>query len=109
MTGGGKRDRRIIVERDSAGTENDFGEPVEGWAKLHNFMARVVYGKGEERRAAAIEGGSQAASFRVVRSARSRAVKVGDRISFDGALWDIESTPEYGRRELEFIATRRAA
>lgn len=109
MTGSGKRDRRIVVQRDMAGSENEFGEPVEGWAQTHRFMAKVVYGRGEERRAAAFKGGSQAASFRVLRSARSRAVKVGDRINFDGALWDIESIPEFGRRELEFTATRRAA
>jgi head-tail adaptor len=110
VTPAGKRDRKIVIEQRVPDGEDSMGAPIERWIVLATPMARVFYGRGDERREAAREGASQAASFVVLATAKTRIVKpIGFRIIFDGATWDITAAPPIGRREIEFTATRRVS
>lgn len=105
MTGAGKRDRLISLQRFTA-TADDYGEPVETWAEIGRAWAAVYFGKGDERRQAAREAGGQAASFVILSTATARSLTIRDRISLGADLWDIVGISPIGRREIEFTATR---
>ena len=92
----------------SAATQDAYGEDQLGWSTWAAAMASVRFGSSAERREAAAEQGSQAATFRVLATAKTRAVTVRDRISFSGAAWDIEGIAPIGRSEIEFTAVRSA-
>ena len=111
MTPAGRRDRKISIEINNGAAENSLGEPVEGWTAngQPQPMARIIYGSGEERRQAAAEGASQSATFNILATPRTRAIKPGThRISYDGQTWDIAASVPMGRREIDLVATRRA-
>jgi len=103
----GKRDKRIVFERSTT-TENEYGEEIEAWAPAFERWAQVWMGKGSERREAAMEQGSQAATFAVLADNGTRSTTLKDRIVYDGSVWDIEGiapdTPTRG--EIEFTAVR---
>ena len=103
----GKRDKRIVFERFTT-TQNDYGEEIEAWAPAFKRWAQVWMGKGSERREAAMEQGSQAATFAVLADSGTRAVTLKDRIVHAGSVWDIQGiapdTPQRG--EIEITAVR---
>ena len=103
----GRRDRRIQFERATV-TEDDYGQDVQAWAVHGEEYAAVYYGRGDERRRAAVEQASQGATFQVLSNIVTRGITVRDRIAFDGAEWDIENiSPDTPRRGLyEFTAVR---
>ena len=103
--GAGKRDRKIVFERATV-TQDDYGEEIATWASWSGAWASVRYGTSAERREAAAEQGSQAATFRVLATAKTRAVTITDRIAFEDAAWDIEGIAPIGREEIEFTAVR---
>ena len=101
-------DVRLSFERATK-TTNSYGDEVSNWAPISNPWANVSYGKGEERRDAAQENATVAATFRVRRNAISDAVSTTDRIVFDGGAWDITSNvPAPGRAERDITAIRSA-
>lgn len=101
------RDRLITFQRVVT-SESEFGEPVKSSAsEIGRSWASVNYGRGDERRQAAIEGAKQSATFRVLKSATNSSVTYRDIIIFDGGEWDIDSIAPFERRELDFTATRR--
>src|SRR3546814_3896582 len=51
----------------------------------------VNFGTGQERLEAAQYGASVSATFHVLRNSKTAALTVQDRISFEGAVWDITS------------------
>lgn len=89
MNAGG-RHHKIAIERRSVVTD-PYGGETETWAALVDEWADVRFGSGQERRTAAQEAGSQAATFVVLDNAKTRSVGLQDRISWDGAVWDIIS------------------
>lgn len=99
---------RVIFHKPGEGTENAFGEPTPGWAMHASTRAKVLYGKGVERREAAIEGVNQPATFLVRSTTKTRAVNVKDRILFGESIWDITNTSPIGNTDIEITATRRA-
>ncbi|MGX7896890.1 phage head completion protein [Tsuneonella sp. HG222] len=106
MLGAGKRDRKIAFERASV-TKDSHNEEVSTWSVWCAAWAAVRFGSSAERRQSAAEQASQAATFRVLTTAKTRAVTERDRIVMAGAAWDIEGPPALiGRTELEFTATR---
>lgn len=104
------RDKLIEFERFTA-TENDYGEEIEAWAPAFKRWAQVWMGKGSERREAAMEQGSQAATFGLLMDSDTRAITLKDRLIYAGSVWDIEGiapdTPQRG--EMEITATRGEA
>lgn len=106
MTPAGKRDRRIVFQRFTA-TQDEYGEQIETWAQQGaSQKAAVFYGRGDERREAAREEGSQTANFNCHATETTRAIIVRDRIVMDGENWDILGVSPMGRREIEFTAQR---
>ncbi|WP_066045623.1 MULTISPECIES: head-tail adaptor protein [Sphingomonadales] len=107
------RHRRYnLVEFRSKGatTENEAGEPVPGASTLiARAYAAIYYGKGQERREAAIEGASQVGTFNVEASSDLRRVTVANFIRFDGADWDITGIAPLGRGEIDFTAVHRSS
>lgn len=105
----GARIHRIVFERKGEAQDHS-GEAVEAWSSLYGAMAQVFYGRGDERRQAAQESGSQTATFGVLATTGTRAVGIADRIAYAGAAWDITGialdTPKRG--EIEFTAVRAA-
>jgi hypothetical protein len=104
-----KRDRLISFHSVATG-ENSMGEPVDDgtYPLLCKEWAAVIFGRGFERRAAAIEGADQPATFIVLANNATRAVSIGALIQFDGGFWDIQNRAPLDRREIEFTAVRRA-
>ena len=104
----GRRDQLVTLERFTS-TQNSYGEEVETWAAIGQEYAAVYYGKGSERRQAAMEQGSQPANFQFLSNAQTRGLTLKDRIEHNG-VWDIvgisPDTPERGL--LEVTAVRAA-
>ena len=107
MPGASERNKRVTFQRYET-AENSFGEPVANAepVDLGKALAHVFYGRGAERRAAAAESASMAATFKVLSTTTTRSVRVSDVISFQGQ-WDIEGIAPIGRTDLEFTAVRR--
>lgn len=101
----GKRDRKIVFERNTGTTTDDYGGKVPLWTGYATAWAEVRYGTGQERREAAQERASVAATFQVLANALTRALTPLDRINFEG-LWDIVSAVPNGRKFIDITAIR---
>lgn len=103
----GRRDHLIAFQTYTS-TQDDYGEETPSWSTAGQEWAAVFYGRGDERRQAAMEQGSQAATFQVLDNTVTRAMTVAGRIVHDGANWDItgkaSDTPKSGL--IEFTAVR---
>lgn len=100
--------RNTLIMLEAAGfVENEHGEEVEGFNPIGSEWAAVFYGRGDERRQAAMERASQAATFNFLSNGRTRGLTIRDRLVTDDP-WDITSiapdTPRPG--EIEITATR---
>jgi head-tail adaptor len=102
-----KRHKLVTFERATT-TTDEYGGETQVWATLCTEFADIFYGRGDERRQAAMEQGQQPATFQVPSNSNTRSVTLEDRISFDGSTWDIEgkATDVPNRRMIEFTATR---
>ncbi len=108
MMRAGELDSKVIFQKPEDGGEDAFGEPLPGWIEHAKAWAKVLYGRGEERRTAAIEGVDQPAIFLVRATARTRVLSAKDRILFAGSTWDITNVAPIGRVRVELTAKRRA-
>ena len=104
----GELDSLVVFQKPTDGDEDAFGETVSGWTEHAKAWAKVLYGRGEERRTAAIEGADQPATFLVRATARTRVLTVKDRILYAGSTWDITNVAPIGRVRVELTAKRRA-
>lgn len=104
-----RRGQLVTFERATIAPD-DFGQEVPTWATICQEEALIFYGRGDERRQAAMEEASQAATFQVPSNSDTRGVEATDRISFDGTAWDIQGKAlDYpDRRWVEFTAVRAA-
>ena len=104
----GRRDQLITLERATT-VQDEYGEEASTWTTLGTEWADVNWGRGDERRQAAMEQGSQPATFNVLDNPMTRAVSLKDRIVLDGQNWDIESNvPGKKRGERDITAVRAA-
>lgn len=101
----GKRDSLIAFQSASV-TTDDYGAEIPTWAETAQAWADVRYGRGDERRQAAMEGGAQPATFIVLANLDTLDVIIRDRISFDGSAWDILGIAKPDRATVEFSAVR---
>lgn len=103
----GRRDTLVAFESATV-VQDNYGEETPTWAAQGEEWAAIYYGRGDERRQAAMEQGLQAATFQVLDNGQTRAVTLKDRIVCDGDPWDIvgiaPDTPKRGH--IEFTATR---
>ena len=102
----GDYDRRIGIELNTK-TEDAFKQKISGWSNVGNIWAKIEYGSGAERRVAvAQEQSTSMASLEVRKSPLTANMKAGKhRLTFDDAVWDIESiAPGDGRdRNKKFV------
>lgn len=101
----GQRGSLITFQRGTP-TPDDYGGETIVWATLTTAWARVEYGTGQERREAAQERASQAATFKCEWSVTLAGVTATDRISFNGDIWDLAPPAPIGHREIHFSAVR---
>lgn len=100
-----QRDRRVTIQRFTA-TQDEYGEEIETWADQGTRWTAIFYGKGDERRQAAVEMGKQSASFVMLADSLTRSVSIKDRLVADGDAWDLVSVSPLGRAEIEFVGVR---
>jgi head-tail adaptor len=94
----------------AAATTDTYNQTVENWATpttLATVRADVRFGTGQERREAAQESASQAATFECVRTPTLEAVPVTARIAFDGSQWDITGRAPLDHKTISFTGARR--
>lgn len=108
----GRRDQIVTFQRATT-SQDDYGEETETWAELTQEWAAVFYGRGDERRQAAMEQGQQAATFQVLSNEDTRSIALTDRLVLDGWIWDIvgisPETPKRGLIEVTATATGEEA
>lgn len=104
----GIRDSLVTFQRGTPSGDDYTPEGSASWATLTTAWARIRYGTGQERREAAQERASQAATFECEWSSTLAGVIVTDRISFEGDAWDIVSKAPLGHKEIHFAAVRSA-
>lgn len=105
----GRRDQLVTLERATTG-QDAYGEEISTWGSIGQEWAAVHYGRGSERRQAAMEQGQQPATFGMLSNPITRSLTLADRIDHAGAKWDVEGiAPDTPRRgEIEITATRSA-
>jgi len=103
----GRRDQLVIIERFTT-TTNEYGEEIPAWATHGSEWVAVFYGRGDERRQAAMEQGNQAATFQMLSNSLTEDLLLKDRITHNRSYWDIVGiSPDTPRRGLiEVTATR---
>lgn len=104
MTPAAKRDTRVELQRRSA-ARNAWNEEVDDWTTFAKALARVSYGRADERRAAAMEQGLEVATFTIPATAATRTLAPRDRLLVKGRAWDVTSVVPRDRRELEITAS----
>lgn len=85
-----RRNRLIRIERNEV-TEDAFGGEIFTWGFLTKEWAQVIFAKGSERREAAQERASAAATFIILANPVTNGISAQHRIVFDGSNWDITS------------------
>jgi head-tail adaptor len=108
MSGAGDRNCQITFLAAATST-NEYNETVEDWVgptTIATRMARVRFGTAQEKREAAQEAASQAASFECVRSSALDAIPMTARIGFDGSQWDITERAPLDHKTIRFTAIR---
>lgn len=103
----GRRDTKVTLQTYTA-TQDEYGEETQAWSELGTEWAAVFYGRGDERRQAAAEQGTQAVTFNMLSNTLTRSLTLRDRISGEAGTFDIVGVaPDTPRRgELELTATR---
>ena len=115
-TASGRMDRTITIQRSAAGTDA-FNAEVLTWTDLITVSAERVDLSDKERFGAAFEkskaaqvGSFALARFRVRSSSITRTVTARDRLSHDGATWNIMAAPSEtleGRKRFLWITAAR--
>ena len=93
----------------AATSTNDYNETVEDWdnpTTLATVTASIRFGTAQEKREAAQESASQAATFECLRTPTLDAVPMSARISFDGSQWDITERAPLDRKTIRFTGVR---
>lgn len=102
----GDRNQFIIVERGTAVPDDYSSAATFTWAEYATAWAQVRRGTGQERREAAQEAGSQAATFNCDWTPVLDTVRITDRIQYRGDAWDIVDVAPDANFEIQFTAVR---
>lgn len=97
---------QIVVERATV-VSDDYGADTQTWTPYYSGFADVLMGSGQERREAAQERASQTATFILVWSPLTAAIRPSDRVQFEG-VWDVTGVAEGRgfRRQIQVTAVR---
>lgn len=104
MRPAGQRDKLVKIQRATyAPDENN--EDVPTWGDVGTEWARVIWGRGAERREAAQTQAQQAATFQLLDNSLTRSLAAKDRIVWNDIDWDIAAPGvPIARGELEISA-----
>lgn len=102
----GELNRRVTILRGGPDVDDGYTTKPGGFAPLATVRARVTYGTGVERRAAAQEQASAPATVRVRKSSVTATVTPQDRLLLDGVEWDISSAVPFENVAIDITATR---
>jgi head-tail adaptor len=105
MTAGARS--ALVTLQTYSSTQDSYGEEVSSWATASTEWAQVFYGRGDERRQAAMTQGQQPATFQVLSNEATRSITLRDRLVLEGFAWDIVGiAPDWPKRGLiELTAT----
>lgn len=103
----GRRDTRIVIERFAEVGRDSLNQPIMSWAEHAKLWANVFFGTGAEQRAAAQTEATQAASFEVLASTKTRSITTADRIAFMNGHWDIRAVVPIGLAGIKINAVMR--
>jgi SPP1 family predicted phage head-tail adaptor len=99
----GKLDRSIIIERVTP-TPDSYGVPMATWATLATLRAELIEGTTDEF---IRESGASTEATLTFRTRFLAGVTLADRITFEGAVYNIKQLKEVGRRRgLEIHAVK---
>lgn len=85
---------------------DDYGGETPTWGDYTTAWVRVRFGLAAEKRQAAQERGEQTATFECVPTALLLAVKLKDKLVFDGNDWDITEVAPLDKQIIRFTAVR---
>lgn len=108
MNDPGLRDTLITIQRGTP-TTDDYGGDTMSWATLTTAYARVRFGDGQERREAAQERATQAATFECDWNAALEGTQLNDRLfinEYPTEFWDIINKAPLSKQEIHFAAIR---
>ena len=99
---------RLVTFKQAVTATNDYGEEIAtSDTVLAEAWARVRFGRADEKREAAQEGGIQSATFEFMPNEALLAAPLTAVIEFEGSDWNIVSPPELLERNLlRFTAVR---
>jgi SPP1 family predicted phage head-tail adaptor len=103
----GPLDRRITIPRYQEAGRDAFNEPVLAWVPIATRWGQYRPHRGDERFAAQQVAGTAVVMFVL----RYRDVRVTDRLSYGGKLWNIHDVREIGRTvgvEIDAVARAEA-
>ena len=96
-------DRRITIQRATEGAQDGFGHPALTWATLATVWASRADISDGERIAAGQRDTALMSRFVIRSSTTARTISTLDRISHDGATWQIKGVKQTGDGRLRFI------
>lgn len=99
----GQRDRLVTMLR-STSSRDEFNAPIVTWEPIGRQWARVFYGRGDERRAAASEERQQVATFLFPTNTVSKGLQVTDRLQDEAGDWDVVKVSPITRAHMEVEA-----
>lgn len=99
MTDPGQRPHLVLVQRRGAEVDDGYTKQPGGWDPYTRGYARIRYGTAAERREAAQDAATQAATFEFDWSPKLAAVLPSDRLVVFGTAWDITSAVVIGMQE----------
>lgn len=105
MTDPGQRPHLVEIQRATI-LEDDYNGETKTWHPLATGWARIRYGDGQERREAAQENASVAATFEFDWSPEVAATRPTDRLYCFDTVWDVSSAVIIGgNREVHVTTT----
>lgn len=102
-----RRTTLVALQRYTA-TPDEYGEGTPTWSPIGSEWVEIFWGRGDERRQAAMERGQQAATFQMDANSVTRGLLLRDRIVLNTENWDIVSiSPDFPKRgDMELVAVR---
>jgi head-tail adaptor len=104
VTDPGERFHLVTIQRATTTTDN-YGGEVRNWSNVGTAYAAVLYGTGQERREAAQDNATQAATFNFDWNPTVAAIRPTDRLFCFDTHWDVSSAVVIGgNREVHVTA-----
>jgi SPP1 family predicted phage head-tail adaptor len=98
MRGAGKYDQRVVFKRDTAASQNTYGEDVLTTETLGTFWAHVQYGSGREFHTAHQRWAETTVAFEIRRQPGVTIV-AKDYAEWNSKTWDILGVLNIGTRQ----------